>query len=66
MSAAMTPAAISSRLRKVAELADLSPHRRLDAKIDYSPAAITRRLTTVAHLHGICSTLARRTAAVQK
>jgi len=61
----MRPAAVAERLRRVAELADLDPRRRLDTKIDYSPDAITRRLRMVARLSDLCRSLGNRSASVR-
>lgn len=55
----MSPEAISARLREVAAVADLRPERRLDAKIGYAPADISRRLREVAELNRLCESLAR-------
>jgi hypothetical protein len=53
----MSPAAITARLQRVSDLADLRPERRLDHKIDMSPQAITDRLRRVDELNRLCQTL---------
>lgn len=63
MSIDMSPAAVSARLRRVAELSDLRSDRRLREKIDYSPEAIDRRLRKVSALRRLCLTLASPPAA---
>lgn len=50
----MSAEAISARLREVAAMADLRPERRLDAKIGYAPADISRRLREVEQLRRLC------------
>ena len=55
---AMSPEAITARLRRASDLADLSPARRLDAKLDMSAAGITRRLREASELLDLCRTLA--------
>ena len=55
----MSPSAISARIREVAALADLRPERRLDAKIGYSPADISRRLREVEQLRRLCASLGK-------
>lgn len=55
----MSPAAITRRLDRVAELADLAPERRLAAKIDMSPAAVSRRLRKVGEITELCLFLGR-------
>ncbi len=52
-----SPAALGARLGQVADATDLTAERRLDARIDYSEAAVTRRLRTVASLHRACRVL---------
>jgi len=54
MTVKMDPASIGARLAEVAALTDLDPARRLDAKIDYSPQGIARRLQQVADLRRLC------------
>ena len=56
----MGPQAVQARLRRVAELADLDPARRLDAKIDYSVDAVSRRLRAQAMLRESCRKLGQR------
>lgn len=46
--------AVTARLRRQAELADLRPAARLAYKIDMSPAAVTRRLRRQAELLRAC------------
>jgi len=58
----MSGAAILERLRLASSSSDLSPERRLDAKLDMSPKAITRRLREASDLLDICHTLERATA----
>ena len=62
MSTDMSPAAVSARLRRAAELSDLRMDRRLDAKIDYSPEAVDRRLRKVSDLRRLCLNLASSAA----
>ena len=57
-SVVMSPEAITARLRRASELADLTPARRLDAKLDMSPAGITRRLREASDLLDLCRSLA--------
>lgn len=59
MSVSMSPAAITARLRKASELADLRTERRLHAKIDMSPKGITARLRKVEPLRRACIKLGR-------
>jgi hypothetical protein len=54
----LSPAAISARLRRASELADLDPALRLEAKLDLSPAGITRRLREASDLLDLCRMLA--------
>jgi hypothetical protein len=60
----LDPAAITARLRKASDMADLSPERRLDAKLDMRPAAITRRLRTASELRDLCRALAQAGAGI--
>jgi hypothetical protein len=46
----MSPPAVTARLRRASELSDLHPDRRLDGKLDMTPAAVTTRLKEVAAL----------------
>ena len=57
----MDPQSIAARLDEVARLTDLRTENRLNAKIDYSPAAIARRLSQVAELRRLCLTLGQAT-----
>lgn len=59
MTVDMSPSAVSARLRRCSDLADLRPGARLDAKIDMSPAAISRRLKQVEQLRRTCLALGR-------
>ena len=54
----MSPVAITARLRRASDLADLAPSRRLDAKLDMSPSGITRRLREASELLDLCRALA--------
>lgn len=63
MSVDMSPEAITARLRRASELADLRPEHRLDAKLDMSPAGITRRLRQASELRDACLKLAKATKA---
>lgn len=53
----MSAEAIEARLRRVAELSDLRPDRRLHGKIDYSPEGIERRLRQVEQARQLCRKL---------
>lgn len=53
----MSERAISMRLRTASRQSDLAPDRRLDAKIDLSPAGITRRLREASDLLALCRAL---------
>ncbi len=55
----MTPSSISARLRRVSEMSELLPERRLDAKIDLSPHGVSSRLREVADLLSACLSLAK-------
>ena len=57
MSAEMSASAITARLREVARLSDLTASRRLDTKIDLSPAGVTRRLREASDLLDLCLVL---------
>jgi len=59
MTVDMSPHAITERLRSASGLADLSPDRRLEAKIDMSARAITARLKEAAALLEVCVVLGR-------
>lgn len=50
----LRPHAVTRRLRRLGELADLRPDRRLATKVDMSPGAVTRRLRRVAALRRLC------------
>jgi hypothetical protein len=54
----LDPAAVSRRLRRVSELADLAPARRLDAKTGLAPEGVGQRLRLVAELSELCVRLA--------
>lgn len=54
----LSPDAVGGRLRRVGDLADLSPARRLDAKTGLAPEAVGRRLRLVAQLSELCAKLA--------
>jgi hypothetical protein len=58
MSVDMSREAVSARLERVGALSDLRAERRLDAKIDYGPAAVDLRLQRVAALRRLCLDLA--------
>jgi hypothetical protein len=51
---AMSPGAVTRRLREMSERSDLSAARRLATKVDMSPAAVTRRLRRQAALRAAC------------
>lgn len=54
----MSPRAVTARLRLASDLAcDLSPERRLEAKLEMSKAAITARLREAAALLELCRRL---------
>ena len=55
----MRRAAVTERLRHVAMHSDLRSDRRLAAKIDYGPEAITARLRQVEQLRRLCLMLSR-------
>lgn len=65
MSADMGKEAVSARLREASALADLNPERRLDAKIDYSRQAVSRRLRQVEQLRRACQRLGAAGRALQ-
>jgi len=54
MSADMSPAAVSARLREVARLSDLRAERRLATKVDMRPEAVSARLRQVQQLRALC------------
>ncbi len=54
----MSPEAISARLRAASQMSDLSPDRRLDAKLDMSSAGVTARLREASDLYDACLRLA--------
>ncbi len=66
MSVPMHPEAVRARLREASRLADLRPERRLDAKLDMSPAGVSRRLEIAAELLALCRDLARAGAAADR
>jgi hypothetical protein len=55
----MSGRAVSLRLRSASDKSDLAPDRRLDAKLDLSPAGITRRLREASDLLDLCRALQR-------
>ena len=54
----MRAAAITERLRRISAMSDLTPERRLEGKLDMSPAAVTARLKEAAALLELCRVLA--------
>lgn len=54
----MSPRATRERLEAASRMSDLSPEKRLDAKIDLSPAGVTKRLREASDLLRACQTLA--------
>ncbi len=54
-----TPEQVYARLKLASDLADLRPERRLDAKLDMSPAGVRRRLQLASELSDLCRALAR-------
>ena len=54
-----TPEQVHARLKLASDLADLRPERRLDAKLDMSPAGVLRRLQIASELTELCQALAR-------
>lgn len=52
-----TPDAIEARLSEVVRQTDLRADRRLHPKVDYSPAAVERRLRQVEALRRACIVL---------
>jgi hypothetical protein len=54
----MAPEAITERLMRASALSDLSPARRLDAKLDMSPEGIMSRLREASELLELCQALA--------
>ncbi len=61
----MSPRAISDRLEAVNALSDLSPDKRLDAKLDMSSAGIAGRLREASDLYAACLQLAALGRAVR-
>ena len=59
MSVDMSAAAISARIREVADRSDLHVERMGEAKVDYSPAAISARIREAAQLLRLCQSLGR-------
>jgi hypothetical protein len=55
----MSSAAVTRRLREVAEHADLHPERRLDGKIDLSPRGVCARLREASELAQLAECLER-------
>ena len=58
MTVSYDPSAVTERLRDASRRSDLATGRRLDAKTDYSPEAVTRRLQRVSDLRRLCESLA--------
>lgn len=58
MSVDLSRRALTERLRAASAASDLAPARRLDAKLDLSPAGITRRLREASDLLRACRQLA--------
>jgi hypothetical protein len=56
----MSKEAISARLRRVGDLSNLDCARRLDAKIDMSPSAVSQRLREAFELQRLCASLRAR------
>ena len=54
MSTVVDAASVTRRLQRMGRLSDLRVERRLLAKVDYSAAAVTRRLRTVSSLRAAC------------
>lgn len=54
MSATMDPEAVLDRLRNQAQRTDLRAERRMHVKLDYSPAAVERRLRDQSMLAAAC------------
>ncbi len=52
-----TPEQVHARLKLASDLADLRPERRLDAKLDMSPAGVRRRLQLASELNELCHAL---------
>lgn len=50
--------AVTNRLRTASTASDLSPEKRLDAKLDLSAASVTRRLREASELLRLCQALA--------
>ncbi len=51
---AMDSAAVTARLERLSRLVVLDPARRLSTKVDFSPAAVTRRLRLQSALGDAC------------
>jgi hypothetical protein len=51
---ALDAAVVTARLRELSRLADLRVDRRLDVKVDLSPAAVSRRLRRQSALRALC------------
>lgn len=52
------PSVVEARLREASRASDLSSGRRLDAKLDMSPAGVEARLREAAELLRTCERLA--------
>ena len=50
----MPPEAVTARLREMSRLSDLSPDKRLAAKVDMSSEAVSRRLRLQSRLRETC------------
>jgi hypothetical protein len=57
MKPSMDGAAVAGRIRRLGQLSDLTPERRLHAKIDMSGEAIARRIRSVAQSLRLCRKL---------
>jgi hypothetical protein len=55
----MSPRAIRERLQAASRMSDLAPEKRLDAKIDLSPAGVTKRLREASDLLRTCQALSK-------
>lgn len=55
----MDPRAVLDRLRRQTQLTDLRAERRMKIKLDYSPAAVERRLRDQSMLAAACRRFAR-------
>ncbi len=60
MSVDMSADAVSARLAFVSKVSDLRSEARLAAKVDYSAAAVDKRIRQVAELRRLCLDLAIR------